>query len=124
MFESRPQLRKYSFQGSGAGAVLSAMLTKQFPDHVIELGAGSEEIRAQIGLCPLDRIQLFYGRYESPFRVKARDSRHFLQNFPIRGSSEIVCNGIAMTSSAPKGLWRSQARSLSRRLRFASTSSR
>ena len=100
---SLPPLRKYSIRGASSRDAFTSMLAKQFPDYVIELGPGAKEIRAQIGFCPLDRIQLFYGRYQSPFRFRARDSRSFMQSFPLRGSGEAVCNGIAMMSSASKG---------------------
>jgi AraC-like DNA-binding protein len=103
MFRLAPQLRKYAIEGSSGGEALSAMLTKQFPDHLIELGPGSKELRAQIGLCPLNGIQLFYGRYESPFRVEVSNAGYFMQGFPVRGSAETVNNGVAMTSSPSKG---------------------
>lgn len=99
---SFPPLRKYSIKGLSSRDAFTSVLAKQFPDYVIELGSGAKEIRAQIGFCPLDRIQLFYGRYESTFRFRSRDSRRFIQNLPIRGSGEIVSNGIVMKSSASR----------------------
>ena len=100
---SQAQLRKYSTCGSGGSDALSALLAKQFPDHFIELRSGARDLRAQIGLCPLNGIQLFYGRYESAFRIQLADSPLFMQSFPIYGCGETVNNGFAMTSSPTKG---------------------
>jgi AraC-like DNA-binding protein len=103
VFDYEPKLRKYSVEGSNADEALSAMLAKQFPTHLLELGAGSRDLRVQLGLCPLKKIRLFYGRWDCHLRLRVPHSPYFIQGFPIRGSCETVSNGIAMTSSPSNG---------------------
>ena len=111
MSESGPPLRKYSLRDPHGGGAVSAMLEKEFPGHLLELAPGRKDIRGQFGLCPLTGIQLFYGRHECASRFQAPYSRHFMQSFPIQGTSETVNNAIAMTTTSlvvrEKGLLRS-----------------
>ncbi len=103
MFDSKLKLRKYSVDGPNADEALSAMLAKQFSSHLLELRAESKDLRVRLGLCPLKKIRLFYGRWECSLRLQVPHSSYFMQGFPIRGSCETVSNGIAMTSSPSNG---------------------
>jgi len=98
-----PRLSKYHIDGLHGGEALTAVLAKQFPGHCIELASGRRDVQVQIGLCSLSRIQLFYGRWESPLRLHLPHSSYFMQGFPTRGSCEVVSGGIAMTSSPSNG---------------------
>jgi AraC-like DNA-binding protein len=97
------RLIKYSVDGRVGGEAVTAVLAKRFPDHCIELASGQSELRAQFGLCSLNRMKLFYGRWESSLRLYLPHSPYFMQSFPIRGSCETVSSGIAMTSSPSNG---------------------
>lgn len=103
MLDSQPQLRKFSLRGSSGDEALGAILAKQFSGHLIEFGSGAEGFRAEIGLCALNEIQLFRGRYESQFRVQVANSPFFMQSFPLQGRGVTVNNGFAMSSSSSKG---------------------
>jgi hypothetical protein len=103
MFQPILQLRRYAVQGATGGDALRAALGVHFPDHRLELGPQTNSFRAQIGLCPLSKLQVFYGSYEKAFRLCVPNSRHFIEGFPIRGSAETINNRIGMTSSPGNG---------------------
>ncbi len=103
MFGPGAPLRKYFVENTTGGEALRLALTKYFPDHLLELGSGSANFRTQIAVCPLDKIRLWYGRYERAFALQLPDSRYFIQGFPIRGSGETVNNGRTMNAAPQKG---------------------
>ena len=99
MFQSTPVLKKYSLSGSDGYNSVSSVLKNNFGDHLIECERSPDYTRANVGLCQLNKIKLFYGHWLSPLRVQVFDSRYFMQTFPIRGISGTVNNGIARAST-------------------------
>jgi AraC-like DNA-binding protein len=104
MIELRPRLRKFAIHGSRGADSLRTALAPYFADQLLEPERGSKDFTARISLCRLEKMEVYHGSYEQPFRLQLRHARCFTQGFPIRGGGEYVNNGTAMASSPRKGM--------------------
>jgi AraC-like DNA-binding protein len=99
----RSALRRFSVHGKNGADALRSAITPYFNNSTFEFEPGSSDTTARISICRLQRIQIFAGRYEQPFRLTIPDARSFVQGFPVHGSGKCVNNGIAMQSSPGHG---------------------
>ena len=97
-------LRRFAIRGARGADSLRAALAPYFGEQLLELDRGSKEFSARIAFLRLERMQIYRGSYDQPFRLQIRHARCFTQGFPIRGGGEFVSNGTAMTSSPRKGM--------------------
>ena len=104
MIELKRQVRKFAIQGSRGADSLRTALERYFGDQLLEVEPGSKDFTAKVSLCRLEKMEVYHGLYEQPFRLQLRHSRCFTQGFPIRGSGEYINNGTAMASSPRKGM--------------------
>jgi AraC-like DNA-binding protein len=96
-------LFRFSVRGKTGADSFEAAMAPFLTNPTFEFEPGSKDITAQVSVCRLQKIQIFSGRHEQPFRLKIPHATSFAQGFPSKGDTEFTNNGVVMRSSAGKG---------------------
>lgn len=86
-----------------AADALSSLLAAFFPDHLLDMGPGWKQFRAEVHVHPLAKSHLVHARFSGPLKLHLPHARQFMQGFPIRGGAETVNNGVVTVSSVGDG---------------------
>jgi len=103
VFGATPQMRSLSLRGRDAVDSLNGVLRTVFPDLVLEPQGSSRGFAARFGFSRLNRIQILHGADNHPLHFRLTNPRFFGHGFPVRGSSELINNGIAMAATPDRG---------------------
>jgi len=96
-------MRSLSLRGRDAVDSLNGVLRTVFPDLVLEPQGSSRGFAARFGFSRLNRIQILHGADNHPLHFRLTNPRFFGHGFPVRGSSELINNGIAMAATPDRG---------------------
>ena len=96
-------MQSLSLRGRDAVDALNQLLAPLFPDIVVEPPRGAKDFAARFGFGRLNRVQILHGAYNHPLHFQMTNPRVFGHGFPVRGSSELINNGITMAATPDRG---------------------